>query len=269
MPWWAIAALTVGALLLVRLNWPGAYRYAWYDHDNTGWYVYRGWGDPVILSSFAALLAGLAARWVGPIALGIVAGCAASLIEGGLVILGAGISWNETGTWVATVAVAAAMAAVLLIVLRPAGWRFWPVAALTAVLIVAGGLLLLASALIKHPDGISWFTVTKLAVLEPLVTVGLAWLAVAATETRTRIWLTTAVTTYAVISIIGSHPRRDSGRLTARLPHRPARQRAGGGRRAHPRTAPSVAPLMNWRAKIAKTITSGTIAINAPVITML
>lgn len=211
VPWWAVAALTTGALILVVLNWPGAYRYAWYDHDNTGWYVYRGWGDPVILSSIAALLAGLAARWVGPIALGIVAGCAASLIEGGLVILGAGISWNETGTWVATVAVAAAMAAVLLIVLRPAGWRFWPVAALTAVLIVAGGLLLLASALIKHPDGISWFTVTKLAVLEPLVTVGLAWLAVAATETRTRIWLTTAVTTYAVISIIGTIPAATRG----------------------------------------------------------
>jgi uncharacterized caspase-like protein len=211
VPWWAVAALTVCALGLVFLNWPSAYRYAWYDHDNTGWYVLRGWGDPVILSSFAALLAGLAARWSGPIALGIVAGCAASLIESGLLILGSGISWNETGTWIATVAVAAAMVAVLLIVLRPAGWRFWPVAVLTAVLIVAGGLLLLASALIKHPDGISWFTVTKLAVLQPLVTVGLAWLAVAATETRTRIWLSSAVTTYAVISIIGTVPAATRG----------------------------------------------------------
>jgi uncharacterized caspase-like protein len=211
VPWWAVAALTVGALILVVLNWPGAYRYIWYDHDNTGWYVYRGWGDPVVLSSFAALLAGLAARWSGPIALGVAGGCAVSLIEGGLVILGAGISWNETGTWVATVAVAAAIVAVLLIVLRPVGWRFWPVAALTAGLIVAGGVLVLASALIKHPDGISWFTVTKLAVLEPLVMVGLAWLAVAATQARTRIWLATAVTTYAVISIVGSIPAATRG----------------------------------------------------------
>ncbi len=84
VPWWAIAALTVGALLLVLLNWPGATgsRYIWYDHDNTGWYVYRSGSDPVILSSLAAVVASLAARWAGPIALGVVGGCVAAADRG-------------------------------------------------------------------------------------------------------------------------------------------------------------------------------------------
>ncbi|TCC44491.1 caspase family protein [Kribbella capetownensis] len=212
-PWWAIAVLALGGVALVYLNWPGPQyaHYVWNDHDDTGWYVYRGWGDPVILSSLGALVASLVARWSGPIAIGVVAGCAASVLEDGVLILGAGISADETGPWIASTAVAAVMIAVLVIVLRPIRLRFWPVLPAIAALIVAGGLLLLVSALIEHPDGISWFRVTKLALLEPVVTVGLAWLAVAATARPSRIWLSTAVTTYAVVSSIAAVPAATLG----------------------------------------------------------
>ncbi len=213
VPWWAIAALVLGALVLVYLNWPGQpdTTYVWYDHSNTGWLVYRTWHDPVILSSLGILVAGLVARWASPIALGVVAGCAVSLIEGGLVILGSGIAWTETGKWAADIAIAAAMTVVLLVVLRPTVWRLWPLPALAAALIVAGGILLLVSATTKHPDGFSWFTVTKLAPLEPLVTVVLGGLAVAAPQTRSRTWLSAAAITYAVTGIIGAVPAMTEG----------------------------------------------------------
>jgi uncharacterized caspase-like protein len=213
VPVWAVAALTLGALLLVYLNWPGlpATTYVWYDHDNTGWVVYRTWHDPVILSSLGALAAALVARWARPIALGVVAGCAVSLIEGGLVILGSGIAWTESGKWAANIAIAVAMTVVLLVVLRPTIWRLWPLPALAAALIVVGGILLVVSAMTKHPDGFSWLTVTKLALLEPLVPVVLAGLAVAAPQTRSRTWLRAAVTTYAVVGVIGAVPAVTEG----------------------------------------------------------
>ena len=67
-PWWLIAVLVVGAVILIYLNWPGPEgdpRYLWKDHENTGWYVFRSWHDPEILSSFGALLASLGRSVVG------------------------------------------------------------------------------------------------------------------------------------------------------------------------------------------------------------
>jgi hypothetical protein len=206
------------------VNWPGetASRKLWYDDDTTGWYVYRSSGDPIVVSSFAALLASVIARWSGPIALGVVAGCVASVLEDGLLILVGGISsdestklfgiWaDETAAWLVTGAVAATMAAVLLIVLWPGRWPLRPVPPVPVVLAVAGGVLLLVSALIRHPDGVSFFAVTRLAAVEPLVTVALGWLALAATEGRARIWLTAAAATYAVISMIAAVPALTEG----------------------------------------------------------
>ena len=161
------------------------------------------------------------------------------------------------------------MAAVLLIVLRPRSWPLLPVPPAAAVLVVTGVVLMLLSSSIKHSDGISFFTVTPLAVLHPLVAVALAWPALAAVDATAKTWLTAAAVTYSLIGIVGAIPAITEGKSAGDFARRCGRQRAGPDRRAHPRTAPSVAPLMNWRAKIAKTITSGTIAINAPVITML
>ncbi|GAB2668829.1 caspase family protein [Kribbella swartbergensis] len=224
VPWWVVAVLIIGSAVLIYLNWPGeaGSRKIWYDADNTGWYVYRSSGDPIILSSFAALLASVIARWSGPIALGIVAGCVASLLEDGLLVLVGGISsdestmlfgiWtDETTAWLLTGLVAAAMAAVLLTVLWPGRWPLRPVPPVPMVVMVAGGILLLASALIRHPDGVSFFTVTRLAAVEPFVTVALAWLALAATEGRARIWLTAAAATYAMISIVAAFPALTEG----------------------------------------------------------
>lgn len=224
VPWWAVAVLIIGSAVLIYLNWPGATgsRKIWSDADNTGWYVYRSSGDPIILSSFAAFVASSIARWSGPITLGIVAGCVASVLEDGLLILVGGISsdestklfgiWtDETTAWLVTGAVAATMAAVLLIVLWPGRWPLRPVPPVPIVLTVAGGILLLASALIRHPDGVSFFMVTRLAAVEPFVTVALAWLALAATEGRARTWLTAAAATYAVISMIAAVPALTEG----------------------------------------------------------
>ncbi|MFI6680937.1 caspase domain-containing protein [Kribbella sp. NPDC050470] len=224
VPWWLIAVLVVGAALLVYLNWPGETesRKIWYDEANTGWYVYRSSGDPVILSSVAALLAALVARWSGPVALGVVAGCVASLLGDALLVLVGGIAseestklfglWtNETTAWLLTGAIAAVMAAVLLTLLWPGTWPVWPVPPVPAVLAVAGGILWLASALIPHPDGISFFTVTRLAAVEPFVAAGLVWLAVAATQARTRTWITAAAATYAVIGMVAVIPALTEG----------------------------------------------------------
>ncbi|TCO21182.1 caspase domain-containing protein [Kribbella steppae] len=218
-PWWLIGVLVVGAVILIYLNWPGPEgdpRYIWKDHDNTGWYVFRSWHDPEIVSSFGALLAALAARWSGPIALGIVAGCVGSLIADGLLILGGGIAYIEQNYWLGVTAVAGVMVGVLLIVLWPGRWPVWPVPPAGAALAVAGGILMLMSPLITNPnDGVAFVDVTKLALLEPVVPVALAWLALAASEVRARTWLAAAATTYALISIVAVIPAYTEGNSAA------------------------------------------------------
>jgi len=212
-PWWLIGVLIVGAVILIYLNWPGAAdsRFVWKDEDHS-WYVFRTWHDPEIVSSFGALLAALAARWSGPIALGIVAGCVASVIADGLLILGGGISYIETSYWLGATAVAGVMVVVLLIVLWPGRWPMQPVPPAGASLAVAGGILMLMSPLIANPnDGVAFVDVTKLALLEPVVPVALAWLALAATEVRARTWLAATATTYAVISIVAVIPAYTEG----------------------------------------------------------
>ncbi|MEV0291870.1 caspase family protein [Kribbella sp. NPDC050820] len=211
-PWWLIAVLVAGSLILIRLNWPGPTdsRYLWKDADITGWSVVRSWGDPLILASVAALVASLVARWVGPIALGVVAGCVAATIEDGLLVLGAGIAY-ETTAWVAATAVAALMAVVLLVALWPGKWPVWPVTPLAAGLVVAGSILLLIQAFIDQPDGSAFIDVTWLAVFESVVMLAIAWLALAATEARARIWLAAAATTYAVLNVIAVIPALTEG----------------------------------------------------------
>jgi len=209
--WWVVAVLALGALGLLLLNLPGA-EYSqklWYEPNRTGWYVYRSWVDPMVLASIGALLASLVARQAGPVALGIVAGCTASVLQDAVLVLGGGIAASGAGTWLATAAIGAVMAAVLLVVLWPGQWRTWPVSAPAAALVVAGGVLLLVSAFIEHPDGMAFADVTKLALLEPFVIVALAWLALAATGART--WLTAAATTYAVLSGVSAIPALTEG----------------------------------------------------------
>jgi hypothetical protein len=214
VPWWAVAALTLGAVVLVYLNRPGAEytRYLWKDINTTGWRVYRTWYDPAIVASLTAVVASVVARWSGPIALGVVAGCAAALIQGGLLILGGGIAYTETGTWIATTAIAAGMAAVLLVVLRPRSWPLLPVSPPGAVLVITGVLLMLLSSSTKHSDGISFFTVTPLAVLHPIVAVALAWSALAAVDATAKTWLTAAAVTYSLIGIVGAIPAITEGK---------------------------------------------------------
>jgi len=78
--------------------------------------------------------------------------------------------------------------------------------------VVAGGILLLISTLITHPsDGLAFYDVTKLALLEPVATVALAWLALAANQARTRTWLTAATATYALIKIVATVPELTEG----------------------------------------------------------
>jgi hypothetical protein len=212
-PWWLIAVLAAGSGLLIYLNWPGPQyaHYLWKDADNTGWSVYRTWYDPVILSSFVALLVSLLARWAGTVALGVVAGCVAALIQGGLLILVGGISYNETGAWLASTAVAVGLAAALLVVLRPRSWRLRPVPQAAAAIAVVGVVLMLVSSSIKHGDGISFFTVTPFAALHPLVAVALAWSALAAVDARARTWLTAVTVTYSLIGIVGAIPAWTTG----------------------------------------------------------
>jgi hypothetical protein len=208
--WWVVVALAVGALLLIVINWPGppeTYK-VWYDSD-TGWHVYRSWSDPEILASILALVASLSIRlsrrWTA-IVLGVAAGCVFALVEDGFLILGSGIAVDEVNEWLATTAIAGAMAAGLIAIVKPKLARLWPVPIPAAALVVAGGILLLVSAGITESDGYSFLTVTKLAVLDPIVLVALAWFALAAVNAATKLWLSAATTTYAMFSAIAAVP---------------------------------------------------------------
>ncbi|MET9274608.1 caspase family protein [Kribbella sp. NPDC003557] len=220
VPWWIVAVLVIGAGLLIYLNWPGQSesRKLWYDADDTGWYVYRSSGDPIILSSFGILLASLAARSARPVVLGIIAGCLASILEDGVLILVGGIaskesvklfgSWTtETTAWLLTGAVAVVLAAVLLFHYRPERLPLRPVPRLAAALVIVGGAVLMLSALLQDSSGVSFFHVTMLAALEPVVAVALAWFAVASEwGSVAGIWLSATATTYALISIVAVIP---------------------------------------------------------------
>ncbi|HEU4947031.1 MAG TPA: caspase family protein [Kribbella sp.] len=211
-PWWAIGALIVGALVLVILNWPGSTESskAWYDESGTGWYTYRSRTDPWILASVVALVAALAVRWSGRwarLVLGVVGGCMVFLLENGVVILGARIPYDSAAEWVATTTVAAALLGVLLVVLRLRVRPLWPVQPSGAALVLAGAALLVLSTTIKHDDGYSFLTVTKLGLLTPLLTVALAW-PVLATSSRaaTRLPVAVAVSTYSLIGMVSVVP---------------------------------------------------------------
>jgi hypothetical protein len=91
-------------------------------------------------------------------------------------------------------------------VVKPKLPRLWPVPIPAAALVVAGGILLLVSAGITESDGYSFLTVTKLAVLDPIVLVALAWFALAAVDATTKLWLSAATTTYAMFSAIAAVP---------------------------------------------------------------
>jgi hypothetical protein len=219
VPWWLVAMLVLGALALIGANWPGSTdsHKLWYDESNTGWYVYRSWTDPTILASITILIATLVAALAATsparavIALGVVLGCAASIVQDGIMLLGAGITYTETSRWVGSTLLAATMLALVLAVLRPLDLPLWPVPPLPAVLVVAAGILLTVSAAIKHDDGISWLTVTGLGLIEPVFAVAITWPAVAATETRARSWLTATVVSFAVIDMISAIPAYTQG----------------------------------------------------------
>ncbi|HWD78296.1 MAG TPA: caspase family protein [Kribbella sp.] len=221
VPWWAVVVLVLGSAFLILVNWPGGSqsRKLWFDESNTGFEVYRSWYDPAILASFVALVATVPLRWLGPIparlAAGVAVGALASLLESGLLILAAGISADETGAWAIAIVTAAVLIAVLMVLLRPTGLRWWPVPLLGAGLVVAGGLLLLLTVLNRNSDGRSLATVSWLFVLDPVVTVALAMLALASVEARTAVWLTIGVVTYAVIGVVGALPIWIQGSLPA------------------------------------------------------
>jgi hypothetical protein len=143
--------------------------------------------------------------------LGVVVGCALFVVVDGVVILGGGLGAEESGVWVAATAIAAGMVAVVRVAVRPMRWPLSPVRVPAAALVVAGGVLLLLSAVIEHDDGISFLTVTALGVLGPIVTVALAWLAIAAKETSARLWRSTAAVTFAVLGMVAVVPALTDG----------------------------------------------------------
>lgn len=208
-PWWLLAVLLFGAILLIALNWPGAPQShkLWYD-SNTDWLVYRSWGDPMVLSSFGILVASLLARSAGPVALGIAVGCAAAVVETGLLVLGGGLYYDGAGRWAGATAVAAGLLAVLLIVLRPWKPALSPVRPVPAVLVGAGALVLLASAFVEDSDAIAFVDVTPLAVFGPLVPLALGWLATAGPAP---LWIRAAATTYAILNAVSYVPALTTG----------------------------------------------------------
>jgi len=215
VPGWLIGVLIVGAGLLIWLNWPGPPQTnkIWYSSD-TGWHVYRSWTDPEILASLAALVAAViaaSARQSAAVALGVVLGCVLSVGEDGVLIVASEIADSAIRNWLAAGTIAGLMALAILLVLRPRRSPLWPVPLPAALLVVAGGIFQVISATTPHGDGVSFLTVTPLALLEPVVIVALAWLTITATEHSAKSWLTATTVTYAIISMIAGIPAYTEG----------------------------------------------------------
>jgi hypothetical protein len=167
-----------------------------------------------MVASVVALGAGLVVRWAGRwtlVLLGIALGCTGSIGEDGVLILAGGLAGEEKAEWLIAGLIVFVLTVVLLVQLKPPRPVLRPVRLPFAGLIVAGGIILAIGATIKHSDGISFATVTKLAFLEPVVTVALGWLTIAATDLRTRLWLTATTITYAIISMIAGIPALTEG----------------------------------------------------------
>ncbi|MEV6414430.1 caspase family protein [Kribbella sp. NPDC051718] len=214
--WWVVGVLVLGGVLLVVVNWPGVAesRRVWSDDSNTGWRTFRGWSDPEMVASVVALGVGLGVRWAGRwslVLLGIALGCVGAIGEDGVLILAGGLAAEETAEWLVAGLIVFVMTIVLLVALKLPRPVLGPVQLPAAALIVAGGIVLVISATIKHSDGISFLTVTKLALLEPVVIVALGWLTIAATDVRTRTWLTATTITYAIIGMIAVVPALTEG----------------------------------------------------------
>jgi len=205
-PWWLVAVLIVGALALTVLNWPGAEpRNGWYDESNTHWNVESNWRISWIWASITTLFAALVVRWTGrhaSLVLGVVAGCATSLGVDGLVYLAGGLA-NNVGSWSATLLISAAMIAAIWSVVRPTVWASWSVHPVGAGLVLVGGALYLVSGAIDHNDGTSWFSVTKMGVVEPFFLAVLAWAALAAPRgSRSRAFLLATAATCVAFNVI-------------------------------------------------------------------
>jgi hypothetical protein len=145
------------------------------------------------------------------VVLGIALGCFVSVGVDGFVFLAGDMTAEETTAWVFASLIALGLTVVIVVTLKPAPWRLWPVQLPAAALVVAGGIVLLIGTTIQHADGLAFVTVSKFVVLEPIALVAIAWLALAATESATKTWLTVTAVTCAVINMVGTVPALTAG----------------------------------------------------------
>jgi uncharacterized caspase-like protein len=219
-PWWAIAAIGAGAVVLVLLNQPGPHesKLAWYD-DATGWLLYRSWTDAAIIAplviGLGALLAAVlrTARWQprwSRLAFAVVAGCATSLVADSLSVLLAGTAVDRPAR-IATAVVAAAILAVVGLVAGPFP-RPWPVAWLPATGVLAGAVVAFLSQDVKHPDGVSYLDVTGWGILTPISLAALGWAALATQNSlRARPVLVSAALVNLAFGVLGVVPAWTKG----------------------------------------------------------
>lgn len=256
-PWWAAAVLAAGAIVLIVVNWPGdtATRLAWHDSD-TGWEVYRGTDDPFILASVLALAGALASPLVaraGRVALGVLAGGAGFLAMTAATLIIGDVTGDELGYWLVTLSMSLALAGLALFVVRPRGpfgWPPWPVAAL----VVAGGLLLVASPSVTE-GGVSYLGITHgAAALEPLALIPVALLALATLDRPTRLFLGAAAITAALVDIVAQIPAweadMNAGFWLAVVGNAVVIGAVGVGLAFPPRHVAGAAPRMPWAGVI-------------------
>jgi hypothetical protein len=203
---WVILTLLAAGVVLVVANWPGhsGWEYAWKDEDN-GFYVKRTWHDPYILASIL-VVAGAAAALVRRMALGVAVGAGAFLGVDSAVYLGAGLTYEGTGRWLTTLALAAAVFVAGWLVWRPemSPRRIIPAAAAT---LVGVGAVFVAIGISVTSASMSWLEVTHgLALLAPLGLLVLAWPALAGGGDASRWPVGMAGITAAVLGIVDSVP---------------------------------------------------------------
>lgn len=199
-PWVALALVATG-LIMLWVNWPGPAGTitAWKDADLTGWQVYRAWTDVFVWAPALMLVGAVGAAW-SQVMLGATLGAAAYSLGTATVLLVGGLSYDQTGPWIATL--------VLALVVLVVGWPVRRVdAAKPAPLPAAGAAAVVAAVLWLVADAVESNGYTSLQVTSGAGVFGqVVLLAVAAPvflDLGGRRWRTTFVSAAATYVLVG------------------------------------------------------------------
>lgn len=222
---WLLAGLFgAGALMLLYANLPGDLEQwkAFYDPEQSGWYVYRSPEDPWVMASVICVVtAGLlffARGRARPILLGALLGGSLYLLDDGLTFLLLGFAYEDgVGKWTVTVLVAAVIDVAILVVVRPRFTPFVYPGWLPLCMLGLGACLVISNELIALDETTPLDVFGPLVYLSIIVVTTLAAIAICTPHARTREVLATAAATMQIVALYGTFGWRASDQLGPRI----------------------------------------------------